>query len=210
MLEAMPEWRGQELEVSPEEEALLRSAFRRYALPYLAGTMALAVAGVGLALAVARPAPDSASRVDADLVEGLRAEAEALRQKSAALEGRIGAVEAKTASAVQRLGALEGRTEALAQRPTAGAPDPAVANLARELRQAEQRVAALEDTLHEDDEATAGTGGSPGDTGSVRDALERAMLERLNDLEDRVQRFERTAGAADAPAAAATPAAPSP
>ena len=92
----MPEIRGDSLDVTGEEERYLRGAFRRFALPYLAG-LVLLVVGAGALFGGAS---------DTDELSSLRDENAALR---AELDAVVGRLDAELGGAIERMGALEQR-----------------------------------------------------------------------------------------------------
>jgi len=116
------------LDVSPEEERFLRRAFRRFALPYLAGVAVLAAAA-GWAASSATGTPDPA----------LRAELEAVQTRLEALSGRVAALGTGLEGDRERLAALEDRT--------ADAGGDALASLEGELRSVRNRMFDLEKRL---------------------------------------------------------------
>ena len=117
--------------VSKEEEQFLRSAFRRFALPYVA---VIAVVAWIASTLVSNDSPSGSPRE----MSSLLGKVAALEKSVAALEGRIAKVDGDLARAGTRVGALENRKPVTA--PVSGDP----AELERALRDATRRVADLE------------------------------------------------------------------
>jgi hypothetical protein len=128
----MPESTARGIDVSKEEEQYLRSAFRRFALPYV-----LLFAGVAWAttswLSNDPPAPGSSAEVAA-----LRDQVAALEQTVAKLDARLSKVGTDVERAGSRVGALESR------KPAERASSDDTDGLERSLREATRRIAELE------------------------------------------------------------------
>ncbi len=111
----MPQVDGERFEVDAEEERYLRSAFRRFALPYVAAS----VIALGASLALVAPAAFEAPAApppnrDADAreaIEALRADTEALRVDVAAALTRLDAVDERLGGASRRVSELERQVE---------------------------------------------------------------------------------------------------
>jgi hypothetical protein len=140
----MPELRSGNLDVAPEEEAYLRRAFRRFALPYLASSalLALAVYGWVMVREEADP-PAPAPVVDASVADELRTEVLALRTQFAQVMDRLNAVGEEAGGAARRVSALEKRVERVT-RGGDGLRKRDLAALSHRLDEAAQRIAAIE------------------------------------------------------------------
>jgi polyhydroxyalkanoate synthesis regulator phasin len=128
----MPQKNAQGIDVSAEEERFLRSAFRRFALPYAIGFAAIA----GLAWLMSGSDGEGASP---EAMAALRAEVEALRISVATLEEQLVSMGADVTKAGSRVAALEKKTASNAK-----AADP---DLEKKLRDATSRVSRLEKQL---------------------------------------------------------------
>lgn len=136
----MPELHDDSLDVSAEEERYLRSAFRRFALPYLALVMLIAMGGV---LAVGVSGSDGSARPETDEMQSLVAESASLREALAALREEL---RQEKAASAERIAELEGRIGRL-QSASRGGESPA--ELGNRLDHAHQRINALEGRLKE-------------------------------------------------------------
>jgi len=117
--------------VSKEEEQFLRSAFRRFALPYV--------------LVVAAVAWIASTVMSNDAPGGAPGEVSSLREQVAALEKSVAALDAKIAKVGGELERAGTRVGALENRKAASAPaSDDTAALERALRDATRRVAELE------------------------------------------------------------------
>jgi hypothetical protein len=126
----MPEVRGQQLDVSVEEQRFLKRCFRRFALPYVvAGVVVGAIAGAAPGWIATSPAQAGGAADDGRLREeiaALRSELAALSQRTVSAESalaktrdRLGAVEQRAGSSLggsADTAALEGRVDATARR----------------------------------------------------------------------------------------------
>ena len=119
--------------VTKEEEQFLRSAFRRFALPYV--IVVAAVAWIASTV-MSNDAPSGSPREMSSLLEKVTA----LEKSVAVLEGQIAKVDGELERAGTRVGALESRKPASA--PASSAGDTAA--LEKALRDATRRVADLE------------------------------------------------------------------
>lgn len=128
----MPQQNSRGIEVSKEEERYLRSAFRRFAVPYV---FVFAVLAWATTTVMSKEAPSGSG---AEL-SSLRESVVALEQSVAALEQRMDQVGAEVEKAGSRVGALETRRPA---KDTAASGDTAA--LERALRDANRRIADLE------------------------------------------------------------------
>jgi hypothetical protein len=131
----MPEIGTEGLDVSAEEERYLRGAFRRFAVPYLIVTLAMA----GVAVAVVSLGSGDPGGRPSDELESMVAEAASLREAIAAVRQEL-RDHATDASA--RLAKLESDARAAA----GGSAD---AELVSRLDRANQRISELEDRLSE-------------------------------------------------------------
>jgi hypothetical protein len=165
----MPQQNSRGIDVSKEEEQYLRSAFRRFALPYV---FVFAVMAWATTTVMSKDAP-----------AGSGEEVSSLRDKVAALEGRMEKVGTELQRAGSRVGALETRKPS---RDTAAPSDTAA--LERTLRDANRRIADLERSHA---------------SGATAD-------ERIDALAARMQRIEAIARSAPPPAPAAPAPAPAP
>ncbi len=123
------------IEVSKEEERYLRTAFRRFALPYV-----LVFALVAWITTTAMSSSDAPAGSPED-VASLHEEFSGLKESITALEGRIARFDSELEKAVNRVGALESR------KPPSRAEVPSadtLASLDRSLRDATKRLAELE------------------------------------------------------------------
>jgi hypothetical protein len=141
----MPEIRGDQLDVSAEEQRYLRRTFRRFALPYVLMGFAFGAATAALPLWIeARPhaAEPSAEPRQLEEIAALRGEIAALsertlgaesalaklRERLAALESRggepadTGRLEEQIAGLGSRMARLEGELDGLRAAPAAAAP----------------------------------------------------------------------------------------
>ena len=175
----MPELRSGNLDVAPEEEAYLRRAFRRFALPYLVITALLALAIHGWLVArddVAAPAPVPA--VDSSVADQLRTEVLALRTQFAEVLDRLNAVGEEADGAARRVSALEKRVE----RATRGDDEIRLRDLAvlsQRLDETSERIVALE--TREPAVQGASVAGVPDDV----DASLAGVAERIYNVEAR-------------------------
>jgi hypothetical protein len=117
--------------VSKEEEQFLRSAFRRFALPYVLIVAAVAWIASTVLSKDAPGAPED--------VSSLRDQVAALETSVAALDAKIAKVDRELDKAGTRVGALESRKPA-----SVPAPSGDTAALEKALRDATRRVADLE------------------------------------------------------------------
>jgi hypothetical protein len=154
MTTAMPEIQQGGLDVSAEEQRYLKRVFRRFALPYLLATIALA----GLAAAAGSLAPAAGGDSSAAELETLVAEAASLREAIAAVREEL---LAQSSAASGRLDSLDqgvaklraaasGRLDSLDQgvaKLRAAARGDSGAELASRLDHANQRISALEGRL---------------------------------------------------------------
>jgi BMFP domain-containing protein YqiC len=128
----MPEPTARGIDVSKEEEQYLRSAFRRFALPYV---LLFAVLAWATTSWLANDPPAGSP----EEVASLRDKVAALEQTVAKLDGRMTKVGSELERAGSRVGALEGRKPAVER---ASSDDTAA--LERSLREATRRIAELE------------------------------------------------------------------
>jgi predicted RNase H-like nuclease (RuvC/YqgF family) len=119
------------LAVSKEEEKFLRSAFRRFALPYV---VVIAVVAWIVSTVASSDAPTGSPKEMSSLLEKVAA----LEKSVGALEGRIAKVDGELARAGTRVGALEKSKASPA--PVSGD----AAELERAVSDATRRVADLE------------------------------------------------------------------
>ena len=169
--------------VSKEEEKFLRSAFRRFALPYV---VVIAVVAWIASTVMSNDAPSGSPREMSSLVEKVAS----LEKSVAALEGRIAKVDSELERAGTRVGALESRKPVTA--PASGDSD----DLEKTLRDATRRVADLERK-----------------SSANASAAERidALVARMQRIEGAARASAASAPPAPAPAPAAPmPAAPAP
>ena len=166
------------LDVSPEEERFLRTAFRRFAWPYiLASLIALGMGGAALWLVHGQEAVTA----DASESEALIAESASLRDALASLRDELDARGEQTGTLVRRIDALD--------RGFAEVSAATSANLEARLDEAHRKIASLESRLAE----------SAGDGLGGRLAQLESRLERLE---------EAPAPAPASPPARQAPAAP--
>jgi len=175
----MPELRSGELDVAPEEEAYLRRAFRRFALPYMAVTalLALTIYAWLLARAEVEPAAPIAA-VDASVAEQLRTEILALRTQFSEVLDRLNAIGEEAGGAARRVSALEKRVE----RVTRGDDELRlrdIAALSERLDAATQRIAAIEKRDSRDH------GGTLAGASAELDATLASVAERIYNVEAR-------------------------
>ena len=137
MTGAMPELQQEDLLVSEEEERYLRSAFRRFALPYLMLVITITMGAV-MWTASSSTTPEDGS----DEFQSIVSEAASLREAVSALRQEL---HAQATDSGDRLGQLEGGLERL----RAGAGGESPAELANRLDHAHQRINALEGRLRE-------------------------------------------------------------
>jgi hypothetical protein len=124
------------LDVSAEEERYLRGAFRRFAVPYLVATLAMA----GVAVAAVSLTSDDPTDGGSEELESLVAEAASLREAIAGVREEL---RDHAATADARLAKLE---SGFAHVDASGSAD---AELVSRLDHAHQRIAALETQLSE-------------------------------------------------------------
>ncbi len=177
----MPQQKSRGIDVSKEEEQYLRSAFRRFALPYL---IVFAVMAWATTTVVSKDAPAGSG----EEMSSLREKIAGLEQSVATLEGRMKQVGTEIERAGSRVGALEKRNPS---RDTAEPSDTDA--LERSLRDANRRIADLEQRNASD--ATA---------------AERidALVTRMQRIEGIARSAPPSAPAAPAPAPAAPAPAP--
>jgi hypothetical protein len=136
----MPEIQAEGLDVSAEEERYLRGAFRRFALPYLAATIAMGgVAVAAVSLVSTEPGGGAAEEL-----QSLVAEAASLREAIAAVRGELRDHAEGEAGRLTQLEAGFARLESV---ESGGAS--ATADLVARLDHAHQRISALEGRLSE-------------------------------------------------------------
>ena len=178
----MPQQNPSGIDVSKEEEKYLRSAFRRFALPYVVGFALVAWATTTL---MTKDVPTGS----VEDVSSLREKVASLEQSVAALEGRLQKMGGDLERAGTRVGALENRKPAEPR-----AVDTDTSGLERSLRDATRRIAELE--------KRGGSGAS---------AAERidALTTRMQRIEGMARTTQAPAAPA-APAPAPMPAAPAP
>lgn len=128
----MPQKNAKGIDVSAEEERFLRSAFRRFALPYVIGLAVIA----GLVSMLGGSDGEGTSAED---VAALQAEVATLQASVATLEEQLASVGADVTKAGSRVAALEKKTASGAR----GA-DP---DQEKKLQDATSRVAKLEKQL---------------------------------------------------------------
>src|SRR5262245_25869415 len=129
----MPQQNPQGIDVSKEEERYLRSAFRRFALPYV---IVFAVLAWATTTVMSKDSPAAAG----EDMSSVREKVVALEQSIAALEGRITKMDSELQRAGTRVGALENRKPAVPER----AASSDTSDLERSLRDATRRIADLE------------------------------------------------------------------
>jgi len=193
MRERMSDRYGHELEVSPEEEALLRRAFHRFALPYMGAIAALGALAIVGVVSV-RPAPDLVlpAAPDSEDVAALRGEAEKLRSQLTAMATRVEAIGREASLATKKA-----NEAASGGAPSAGGVSPnLLSDVARRIDEAAQRMSAIEARIA----ATRSSGGATAAAGQDGErilavearqkrtekalaALEKSLLDRVNGLE---------------------------
>jgi hypothetical protein len=177
----------EELQLTPQEERLLRSFFRRQALPYItgigvAGVLCLAFAflrGDGRAPPAAAPEPGGSAvalgELRSDLDRAL-ADLAAVRTRAQQQAGEAAqsasALEQRLAAVFQRIEKVEGRADAMQKRVTAA------------LAQGPRAASPL-----------ASDGADPSAAAAASDQLLQ-VLQRLSDLEQSQEREESNAAAA--------------
>lgn len=189
----MTDPRGHELEVSPEEEALLRRAFHRFALPYVGAIAALGALAIVGVVSV-QPAPDRvpAGAPGSEEIAALHGEAEKLRSQLTAMATRVEAIGREASLATKKA-----NEAASGGAPSAGGVSPnLLSDVARRIDEAAQRMSAIEARIS----ATRSTGGAAASLGQDRErilaveerqerseealaALEKSLLDRVHDLE---------------------------
>jgi chromosome segregation ATPase len=184
MKPAMPELRTGNLDVAPEEEAYLRRAFRRFALPYVAISVLLALAIYGWVIARDEAGPPAlVPAVDTSIADELRTEVLALRAQLAQVLDRLNAVGEEAGGAARRVSELEKRVE----RATRGNDELRLRDLAalsQRLDEATQRIAAVEARESEVDGASVA--GASDDV----DATLAGVAERVYNVEARQEEEE--------------------
>ena len=180
----MPQQTAAGIDVSKEEEKYLRSAFRRFALPYV---IAFALVAWATTTLVSKDVPIGS----AEEVSSLREKIASLEQSVASLETRVQKVGSEVERAGSRVGALESRKPS---EPRASAGD--TADLERTLRDATRRIAELEKR-----------GGSGATAAERIDAL-TARMQRIEGIARSSQPAPATAAPAPMPAAPAPVPAP--
>ena len=168
--------------VSKEEEQFLRSAFRRFALPYV---IVIAMVAWIASTMVSNDAPSGSPEEMSSLSEKVAA----LDESVAALEGRIAKVDGELARAGTRMGALESR------KPASAPASSDTTALERALRDATRRVADLE----REHAANA----------TVAERID-ALVARMQRIEGAARASAASAPAAPAPAPAAPAPMPGP
>jgi tetrahydromethanopterin S-methyltransferase subunit G len=139
----MPDTLGDHLTVSADEEAYLRAAFRRFALPYMLGALAVfAIVGLWLIGRAAEPRVDVKPVVAQAVLDEIRAESLALRAQLGKVLERVNAVGHELGAAASRVDELERRVERVTGRGGVGRSE--LAALTKRLDDADQRIAQLE------------------------------------------------------------------
>jgi hypothetical protein len=139
----MPDTRGDQLTVTADEEAYLRAAFRRFALPYMLGALAVfAIVGLWVIGRAAEPRVDVKPVVAQAALDEIRAESLALRAQLGKVLERVNAVGNELGGAAARVEELERRVERVTGRGSVGRSE--LAALTKRLDDADQRIQELE------------------------------------------------------------------
>jgi hypothetical protein len=146
----MPEIQDSGIDVSAEEERYLRGAFRRFAVPYLVATIAMA----GVAVAAVSLSSDQPTDSGSEELESLVAEAASLRE---AIAGVREDLRAHASDTTERISKLE---SGLARMEAGGGS--AETELIGRLDHAHQRIGELEGRIAEIQSARAAPEEPPG------------------------------------------------
>ena len=139
----MPDTLGDQMTVSADEEAYLRAAFRRFALPYMLGALAIfAIVGLWLIGRAAEPRVDVKPVVTQAVLDEIRAESLALRAQLGNVLERVNAVGNELGGATSRVKELERRVESVTGRGGVGRSE--LAALTKRLDDNAQRIRELE------------------------------------------------------------------
>ena len=139
----MPDSLGDQMLVSADEEAYLRAAFRRFALPYVLGSLAVfALLGLWLVGRAAEPQAELKPVVTQAMMDEIRAESLALRAQLGNVLERVNAVGNELGGATAQIEELERRVERVTGRGGAGRSE--LAALTRRLDEADKRIQELE------------------------------------------------------------------
>jgi predicted RNase H-like nuclease (RuvC/YqgF family) len=178
----MPQQNARGIDVSKEEEQYLRSAFRRFALPYV---IVFAVLAWATTTVMSKDSPTAAG----EDVTSVREKVAALEQSIATLEGRLSKMDSEFERAGARMGALENRKPGIAER----AASNDTSDLEHSLRDATRRISDLERR-----------GGSGASTNERIDAL-ATRVQRIEGIARAAVPSAPSAAPAPAPAAPAAP-----
>lgn len=141
----MPNTHGNDLVVSSDEEAYLKASFRRFALPYMLGGLAIfAIASLWLIGRGAEPHVDVKPLITQPMLDEIKAESLALRTQLSRVLERVNAVGEDLSGAARRVDELERRVERVTGRGGVGGTE--LAALRKRLDDADRRIALLEET----------------------------------------------------------------
>ena len=158
---SMPNTNGQDLVVSADEEAYLKASFRRFALPYMLGGLAIfAIASLWLIGRGAEPRVDVKPVITQPMLDEIKAESLALRAQLARVLDRVNTVGEDLTGASERMEELERRMERATGRGSVGATE--LASLAKRLDAADRRITALGGERRQARGAGAGQCGAAG------------------------------------------------
>ncbi len=139
----MPDTHGEQMLVSADEEAYLKAAFRRFALPYMLGALAVfAIVGLWAIGRGAEPRVDVKQVFTQAVLDEVRAESLALRAQLGSILKRVNEVGSELGSAAERVKELEHRVERVTGRGGVGRSD--LAAVMKRIDDADRRIQQLE------------------------------------------------------------------
>ncbi len=139
----MPDSLGDQMLVSADEEAYLRAAFRRFALPYMLGSLAVfAIVALFLIGREAEPRVDVKPVVAQAVLDEIRADSLALRAQLGRVLERVNAVGNELGGASSGVEELERRVERVTGRGGVGRSE--LAALTKRLEEVDRRIGSLE------------------------------------------------------------------
>lgn len=156
----MPDTRGNEITVSADEEAYLKAAFRRFALPYMLGAVAVfAILALWIIGRAAEPRVDVKPVLSQAVLDELKAESLALRAQLHNLLERVNSVGEGLSGASRRVDDLERRVERVTGRGGVGRSE--LAALTKRMDQVDRRIQQLEASNAKLEARAKGAGAPP-------------------------------------------------
>ena len=140
---SMPKKHGNEIVVSDDEEAYLRAAFRRFAIPYMLGALAIfAIVALWAIARTAEPQVNIKPVIAQPMLDELKAESLALRAQLSRVLERVNAVGEEISGAGRRVDELERRVESFTGRGGIGPKE--LAAFTKRLDESNRRIQELE------------------------------------------------------------------